>query len=438
MRKASVRSRALRAALTASLWACPISAFALTINVDSDLDLPDANVFDGKCSYLSNPDPAIASCTLRAAVMQANAIEVNPDSPAISISLRANEKYFLGRPPSGNDATGANGDLDLNRPMRVGVFNGSTGNAIISANSIDRIFDIRPGAAGSLLSRLDITGGFAADDLKGAAVRTTALNTRIESSRVFDNHAAVALGIQCAVAAVDTSSVTFLKSEILENGGAGNDKVAGLCVVDEEASATVERSSIYDNSLHGIYAEFAKKLIVADSTISENFVGVISIVTPTTIQRSTIAENYIDIKSDGSNGAATPLGLFASIIGGCILDFTATTSFSNVFSSHDCQTIDDVTSTVVPDLGVGNIADNGGPTATMLPELQSEAVDFIDGIFCNQMGVDQRGLPRAVSQSGLPGAACDAGAVELEAASSEGSEMIFRDGLEDPSVPEGS
>ncbi|HKI33067.1 MAG TPA: choice-of-anchor Q domain-containing protein [Gemmataceae bacterium] len=65
-------------------------------------------------------------------------------------------------------------------------------------------------------------------------------------------------------------------------------------------------------------------------------------------------------------------------------------------------------------IGLDNIADNGGPTATMRLEPFSLAVDHGDNFVLALLSTDQRGLPR------LSGSAVDIGAYELQIPSSHG------------------
>ena len=70
-----------------------------------------------------------------------------------------------------------------------------------------------------------------------------------------------------------------------------------------------------------------------------------------------------------------------------------------------------------PMLGVP--ADNGGPTLTMLPEIQSPVVDAVG---CTAApATDQRGIPRP------QGVRCDIGAVDIQ------GPTVFLDGFEDAS-----
>jgi hypothetical protein len=82
----------------------------------------------------------------------------------------------------------------------------------------------------------------------------------------------------------------------------------------------------------------------------------------------------------------------------------------NVTSDATCPVAaGDLPSTV---LGLGPLADNGGPTPTVLPPVGSPVVDAVPpgtaGLCDGTVPLDQRGLHRPV------GAGCDVGAVERQ------------------------
>lgn len=80
-----------------------------------------------------------------------------------------------------------------------------------------------------------------------------------------------------------------------------------------------------------------------------------------------------------------------------------------------------------PDVALGPLQDNGGPTPTMLPGPGSAAIDAIAPQDCTQ-AADQRGVARPF------GAGCDVGAVEVVV------DLIFADGFdgEPPAAHEGA
>ena len=71
--------------LVVLLAAVPATASAATYTVDSTADLPDRNTGDGVCKDITDPE-ANAKCTLRAAIMQANA---NPGADTIAFDIGA-------------------------------------------------------------------------------------------------------------------------------------------------------------------------------------------------------------------------------------------------------------------------------------------------------------------------------------------------------------
>lgn len=66
----------------------------------------------------------------------------------------------------------------------------------------------------------------------------------------------------------------------------------------------------------------------------------------------------------------------------------------------------------VADLGLGPLADNGGPTPTHEPQAWSPAVDSVPRKLCPGPDVDQRDVTRPQDGDGNARAACDRGAVE--------------------------
>ena len=113
-----------------------------TYTVDSVLDAPDASPGDGTCKS------ALGECTLRAAVMEANA-----QAGGATVSLGANQTYELTIGGRGEDAA-RTGDLDVIGNLRI-AGNGAT----IDAAGIDRVLDVRSG--GLRLEAVTVTGGHA-------------------------------------------------------------------------------------------------------------------------------------------------------------------------------------------------------------------------------------------------------------------------------------
>lgn len=126
-----------------------------------------------------------------------------------------------------------------------------------------------------------------------------------------------------------------------------------------------------------------------------------------------------NINTDGTNMTA-----FASVVTGptgatnCDLGEGTTTSDGYNYSDDTSCGFDQSTDHAVDgaDPMLGSLADNGGPTMTLLPQTGSPLIDGIPNAAC-QTGAasgitsDQRGLPRPETAGGK----CDIGAVEVQA-----------------------
>ena len=121
-----VTRAAVTVALLVALGAPP--AFAAPFTVDSTADAVDANPGDGDCAT------AAATCTLRAAVQEANALA---GADEIRLPAGTYEFAITGR---GEDAA-ATGDLDVTETLSIVGLDAAT--TLISGKSLDRIFDVR-------------------------------------------------------------------------------------------------------------------------------------------------------------------------------------------------------------------------------------------------------------------------------------------------------
>src|SRR5690606_24618762 len=112
---------------------------AATFVVQTTVDGADAFPGDGICSVMLAPQPGMAVCTLRAAIMEANAT-----AAADIIELKDGATYKLTLAGRGED-NGATGDLDILQPVTIStplVFGLPSGQATIDADGLDRVFDI--------------------------------------------------------------------------------------------------------------------------------------------------------------------------------------------------------------------------------------------------------------------------------------------------------
>ncbi|MEP6511406.1 MAG: hypothetical protein ABJB02_07420, partial [Dokdonella sp.] len=109
-----------------------------TFTVNSTLDGIDDDTSDGVCHTAAN------TCTLRAAVMQAN----RSSGAGATIMLPAGT-FILTRPAANGDGED-NGDLNLTAPPSgsgnavIAIIGAGVARTIIDANQIDRVFHIEP------------------------------------------------------------------------------------------------------------------------------------------------------------------------------------------------------------------------------------------------------------------------------------------------------
>ncbi|MGI9442140.1 MAG: choice-of-anchor Q domain-containing protein [Rubripirellula sp.] len=200
--------------------------------VDSVADQVDQNPGDGLCLVANG-----GGCTLRAAVMEANAwgTSLQPDR----VVLPAGE-YFFSLAGNGNLA----GDLDITQSMvLVGAGSASTA---VDASGLDRVFDIRTGSVE--IRGLTIRGGVVDDteallDGTGGGVRNEG-TLLIADSVVTGNRATRGAGIGNY-----NGTLSVQRSVITGNGDAATQSGGGI-----------ENYSYYDPA----------SISVMDSTVSEN------------------------------------------------------------------------------------------------------------------------------------------------------------------------
>lgn len=418
--------------------AFPIAACAITFHVNLTQDLPDIEPGDGVCSVDSFLDPAnYAVCSLRAAIMEGNA---TPDGTAVQIRLVPGTVHFLtvSEPnPQGARA----GDLDVTRPMHIGVSPDADARARIDGGNQFRAFQFHPGSSGSGLFGLEITHavGF---EFSGAAVDSRAANIELEQIDAHHNTKSDAWSHGCTIA----GDARIIDSRIHHNGDTQKEMV-GVCL--REGAATVVRSTIDNNSSIGIETTLAE-LWVHTSTISGNGrAGINSTNSNATITSSTLTGNNTEsidgmqLDFDTHQTAVKALRITGTVIDNAnrgkacrIFTYDDSTiiyqSFWNIFSNHWCFGGQPGGESVVSaDIRLSDLGDWGGLTPTHTLLAGSPAIDSAPQSACDEIGVDQRLEIRPVATMVTMGTPCDLGAVEVQPAGADPWEpRIFADGFE--------
>jgi len=432
--KARTRANAVALVLVviASMHAAP--AFAIqTFTVNSVLDEIDDDTSDGICHTASD------TCTLRAAVMQANR------TTGVGATIVLPEgTYGLARPPAGSNGDD-NGDLDFAAPTQgnpvINLEGAGQSSTIIDANQIDRVLEVGASRTATI-SDLTIRNGFLPPEGAGGGIYSlgSLVLTRVTLETNRAGYGGAIAGIFGDLTIDDSN---MLANTAVESGGA----------IYSAVSLKITGSTIASNSADsggGIY--IFGSLVMINSTIASNAANEsgggmrYSSVADTNIYNSTIAYNGADQDQDfsGSGGGVAVAqggGLFniynTILAGNFVSNAPVPDDCVGVVASHarnlfgatdDCQIVvvsgnwDLLNS--LDFLGVPQ--DNGGTTPTIALLAGSNAIDgAIMGIGCldstSPILTDQRGFPRNVG-------VCDLGAFEYGA--SDPDDGVFTNGFE--------
>lgn len=377
------------------------TAGAATFRVNDASDAVDAAPGDGACAT------AGATCTLRAAVQEANAL-------AGEDRIRVPEGTYALSIAGAFENAGATGDLDVTGRLRiVGAGPDAT---IVDANGLDRVLDVQAGARVTLV-RLAVRGGKASNTEIGGGIHT-GTNSRLVLKRVLveSNEALVGGGIG-ATGHVKIGSST-VRDNLAEAGG-------GLATTSD---ATIRSSTFDGNTANGIGSLFGHDVAAEGPAL----VNIVNSTITGQIQTSSICRSEPAQSTSGadfvlSNVTVNDVSNVVLALDFCTPDegtftlrntivrqchATLTSQGYNFVEPEGCVVLGDLTGVVIGDDPLlSSLKDNGGPTFTQLPVAVSLAVDGGNpatpgsgGFACEPF--DQRGVARYL------GLGCDIGAVE--------------------------
>ena len=399
-------------------------AHASSFTVNDTSDDTDRNPGNGQCRVNLF---GTARCTLRAAIMEANAL-AGPD-----IIILPAGTYRLTR-AGPLDATAENGDLDIRDDVTIQGDGAAT--TIIDGNGSvtqDRVFDILlPACCPRLtLSGVTVQGGRTTGHGGGIGMQIGTRLTLVDSV-VTGNYAEDGGG---GILAQEESQVEIRNSTISFNTTDGSG--AGFMGMSEYQGGTIwnfVNSTFSGNSAdgHGGGLFFAG----LDGTLAPGGFGA-DVVGPAKLFNVTITKNVADADSagggDGGGVAGVAIELRNTLIGGNSdksiigLPGSIRADCMTKISAGDHDLIQKTNGCIIPNELVGMITgespnlgvlqNNGGPTPTHFPGSGSPAIDTGNPRFCQDIDGtflfnDQRGLPRHASVGGGAGR-CDIGAVEV-------------------------
>ncbi len=391
-------------------------SFAAIFQVDLTVqDHVDANPGDGICKISSGN-----FCTLRAAIMEANAL-----AGSDIITLPSDETIRLTLVGSGENSA-ATGDLDITDTVRI-LFSGSTENfPTIDASGInDRVFHVLSGSGFVRFVNFKIING-SADFSNGGAINIS-INNQVEVERVwFEDNTADSGG------AIYISALSEL--DIVDSVFKGNAAVSRGGALTIFSDTQIDKSTIYENlNLNNQRKEIiyvglddfgTSSLYLRNSTIFDNEgSGIYSLATDVTVKNSTIAHNAnFGLTMNPSTTITPDLRIQNSIFDqngvdcgtGAINEITDHYNISsqgtNCFSAQTTNLIED------PKLSSIKVDANNwhryyrpgffGPVVD-----SAHPVTPGPGLGCD--AEDQRGVQRAQDGDHDGNARCDRGAIEL-------------------------
>ena len=332
------------------------------INVTTFQDVVDGNV--SSVSNLLANKGSDGFISLREAILA-----VNAGAGGDTINLTAGT-YTLAITGVGEDAA-ASGDLDIRKTMTI--FGTGSGNSIINANGIDRVFHVL-GANGQLtLMNLTVQGGNAGSGAGGGLLVATGANQlTLNSVVVSGNFAANGAGIDNA------GTLSLMDVTISNNGNQVSTSQGGG--LRNTANASLNRVTLSGNQADsggGIYNNFGTgNLTLTNITVSGNTAastgGGLYTSDPVTIINSTFTQNTSD--SGGgirTQSAGAIVSLKNTIVAGNI-GTTANPDLSGTFLSSGNNLIGNGTgqSNLVNGVNGDKVGTSGTPINPSLGSLQ--------------------------------------------------------------------
>ena len=414
----------------------PAGAQALEFTVVAGTDLVDVNPGDGICAAVADQP----SCTLRAAVMESNAL-----GGAHDVVLGVPD-IVLDRAGAGdNDST--SGDLDISSDISIAAAGDET--VSIAAVLGDRVFDVHEGFA-LRLEGVHVSGGRA--NTSGTQ-RGGGLLVRLNASLVLARSLLTDNLANAGGAIYSSGTVDIADSELSGNGVVstflGPASAIGAAIALAQGHLSIARSTFRGNGIAGqndppdfvadAYAVHARRAFAGDASVSvvnssflENAQGLAVQQMPALLDRVTIATHAgtgFRFSTDPQAPEGIQLDIARSVITANALadcDLLGDEQAMSLADRHNANSdascdFTGPSSVSLPDWPfLGDPAPHGGPLPVLVPDptgLLADAIAY-PGVDCADAALeDQRGKTRPLDADLDGGFACDIGAVEYDPAS---------------------
>jgi uncharacterized repeat protein (TIGR01451 family) len=350
------------AACVAALSGAVTANGGVTFTVDDTADALDADPGDGSCATTGG------TCTLRAAVMETNAL-VGADTVILPSGT-----YTLTIGGTGEDMCTL-GDLDITDDLTLSGAGPET--TIIDGNGsviFDRVLHVVDSDATAAISGVTIRNGGSASYSVGGILAEGDL--AVSGSQIVHNagngltcHSDLELtgssvGNNTEDGVLGEGRTTVTNSTVDDNEGyglrcysvlelngstVGNNSKYGI---RGDGSTTVNNSTVHDNGEYGVRTRYWGELVVTNSTIRDNGrLGVYSSRGPLVVENSTVSGNGGGLRS--YRGAVT-------VVSSTVMDNTSGSGGGGIYG----ETLTVISSTIC-----GNLAPYGGGIAAKRIEM---------------------------------------------------------------------
>ena len=414
--------------LVAVLAAQSAIASAATFTVTLEADLIDLIPGNGFCSVL--PQAGAGPCSLRAAVIEANAL-----AGTDTIALQAGQVLQLALDGAAED-NAYTGDLDIRDDTLI-LFIASGERPIVDANGLERAFQV---ISGNLtLLGFDITGGDApanGEAFGGAIyIGSGAGIVQLSLLRLYDNLADAGGGIYN-----NGDSTTVSSCEFRHNLVSTPNVVSGGAAIYNRGELDVDHSAIWDSVAEGDFPATAiinltsdgRTLSIRNSVIAENRIGITNQQdSPLVLVNATLAGNSqigLNLSGDGSQLQMRNTVIANNGTLDCVIADGATLNVDryNMDSDNTCELASGTSNFPGVEPYLTPLRQRDGFTPASWPLTISPLIDsghpVIGAIGCE--ADDQLFNERPVDFDGNGNARCDIGSIEMS------SDVIFFDPIE--------